>query len=70
MMTSATLTSDELLEITDYRRSSDQRRWLDKHGWKYEVGRTGKPKVLRAERDRHMLGGNRARVKSLNLAAA
>jgi hypothetical protein len=70
MSQTSILSPDELVEITEYRRRADQRRWLDDHGWKYEVGRTGRPKVLRAERDRHMLGGGTRKLKTLNLGTA
>jgi hypothetical protein len=55
------LSPDELLELTDYRRAADQIRWLTDHGWKFEVGATGRPKVLRAEAERRMLSGGKQR---------
>jgi hypothetical protein len=63
------LAPEELAELTDYTRASDQRRWLEEHGWKFEVSRTGRPKVLRAEAEQHMLSAPRKRIKQLNLAA-
>ena len=55
------LSPEELLELTDYRRAADQIRWLTDHGWKFEVGATGRPKVLRAEAERRMLSGGKPR---------
>lgn len=63
------LSRKELEEITEYKSIHWQIHWLTERGWKFEVGRTGRPKVLREERDRHMLGGRQTRAKQLNLAA-
>jgi hypothetical protein len=61
------LSRDELQELTGYRQFAAQIRWLASRGFRHEVGADGRPKVLRAEADRHMLGG-KARTKELNLA--
>jgi len=53
------LTPDELHELTDCARYAGQIEWLDDRGWKYEKGATGRPKVDRAEYERHMVGGNK-----------
>lgn len=42
------LTSDELKELTDLKIPKAQIRWLDKHSYPYEIGASGKPKVLRS----------------------
>lgn len=42
------LTSDELKELTDLKISKAQIRWLSKHNYPYEIGASGKPKVLRS----------------------
>ena len=66
------LTHQELVEITDLVQFAAQIRWLQEHGWKFEIGASGRPKVLRAERDRKMLGGAGAKAgkeKRLNDAA-
>lgn len=39
------LTSDELTDLTGYKRHADQRRWLTARGWKFETAATGKPIV-------------------------
>jgi hypothetical protein len=39
------LTRDELHSITGYQRHADQRRWLQTHGWTFEVAAGGKPVV-------------------------
>lgn len=42
------LSSDELRELTDLKIPKAQIRWLDKHNYPYEIGASGKPKVLRS----------------------
>ena len=42
--------------LTDYKRPVDQRRWLKDENYKFDVTKSGKPKVLRAEVERHLLG--------------
>lgn len=42
------LSSDELRELTDLKLASAQIRWLQKHGYPFEIGASGKPKVLRS----------------------
>jgi len=39
------LTTDDLFELTDYKRPSDQRRWLNANGINFLIGRSGRPKV-------------------------
>lgn len=41
------LTEDEVVMLTDYEKPRAQCRQLTKMGIMFEVGRTGKPKVLR-----------------------
>lgn len=69
-MNSLLLSSLQLVELTDVEQPSAQIRWLMDRGWKFEVGRSGRPKVLLAEAERHMLSGGSARpARQLNLAA-
>jgi hypothetical protein len=42
------LTRQELEDLTDYKLQSAQCRWLQEHGYIFEVGGSGRPKVLRA----------------------
>jgi len=66
------LTQAELAEITDLIQPAAQIRWLTDHGWKFEIGASGRPKVLRAEAERKMLSGTAKKqggVKPLNEAA-
>lgn len=51
------LSEDEVAVLTDYKRAADQRRWLTDRHFAYAVGASGKPKVLRTEVERHLLGG-------------
>jgi hypothetical protein len=41
------LTPEELHALTDYKRPCDQMRWLREHGYPFEIGASGRPKVLR-----------------------
>jgi hypothetical protein len=50
------LSPDELIELTDYKRPKEQIAWLLKHGWLFEIGGSGRPKVSRAEFERHLVG--------------
>lgn len=63
------LSRGELLELTDRRQAAAQIRWLQNRGYKYEIGASGHPKVLRAERDRHMLSAPGRQKRELNLKA-
>lgn len=47
----------EIEYLTDYKRPSDQIRWLDLNGWRYEVGASGHPKVAQEEFRRKMVAG-------------
>jgi hypothetical protein len=42
------LSVDEVRELTGYKNSSSQMRWLSNHGWQFEVSRIGRPIVGRA----------------------
>ncbi len=45
------LNEEQLIELTGYRRWADQRRWLLKREWRFEVAASGRPVVLRAYAD-------------------
>ncbi len=49
------LSTDELQELTGYKRPADQRRWLIDHGWGFEVRADGKNTVLIEEARNRML---------------
>jgi hypothetical protein len=40
------LSQDDLIELTDYQRPADQRRWLESRGIPFWTGASGRPKVL------------------------
>lgn len=40
------LTDTDLQSLTGYQLPSAQKRWLVKHGWRFEVSAFGRPKVL------------------------
>lgn len=63
------LTPEQLHEVTDLVQHAAQVRWLLARGWKFEISSTGRPRVLVAEMERHMLGGQQKRPRRLNLAA-
>lgn len=63
------LSPDQLVELTDRHQRAAQIRWLTAHGWKFETTATGRPRVLVAEMERHMLGGAQKKPRRLNLAA-
>lgn len=50
------LSQEELVELTDYRRPADQRRWLSERGIPYDVGAKGCPKVLRSVYEKIKMG--------------
>lgn len=52
-MNNTFLTADELITLTEYKRKDDQRKELSKNGIKFQVSRSGKPLVLRAELHKH-----------------
>lgn len=52
------LTSQELAELTGYKYKSLQVKWLISHGYKFDVARDGRPKVLLSFIE-HTLGGKK-----------
>lgn len=42
------LTQGELEELTDFKIAKAQIRWLTNHSFPFEIGASGKPKVLRS----------------------
>ncbi|CAM3034219.1 DUF4224 domain-containing protein [Shewanella loihica] len=65
------LTDDEVTMLTDYEKPKAQCRQLMKMGITFEVGRTGKPKVLR-DAVKEKLGGSSFRKRkepAVNVAA-
>jgi hypothetical protein len=47
------LTPAELSMLTDYKRPSDQIRWLEENHYPYQIGGKGKVKVLRCVVEQH-----------------
>lgn len=41
------LTEEEVAELTGYKRTKDQVRWLDGERFGYVIGGDGRPRVLR-----------------------
>jgi len=52
------LTDQDMESLTGYKRSGDQRRWLAKHGWAFEVRADGKNRILTEEARNRMLTGS------------
>lgn len=50
------LTPDEIADLSGYKPQSvaHQCRWLDRHGFPFELSATGRPKVLRSYVERRM----------------
>lgn len=51
------LCESELIELTGYKRLSDQIRWLQSGEWRFELSAIGRPVVLRSYLERRMGGG-------------
>lgn len=49
-----TLTSDEVTQLTGYKRASDQRRFLQAAGVMYRLNKQNKPIVARANAERYL----------------
>ena len=58
------LTQEELRALTDYKRPSDQIRWLTEHGYRFDVGASGRPKVLRSVIENRLESTKKPRTKS------
>lgn len=58
------LTPEEVVALTGYQRWSAQRRWLTQRGYRHDVLGSGRPVVLRAEVERHLLGGSGPKERS------
>ena len=54
------LSPDQLAAITGRKRARAQIMWLRLNGWRFAVSAAGRPVVLQAEAERHLLGGGRA----------
>ena len=69
------LSVEEIRELTGYRHSSGQCRWLSSHGWQFEISRIGRPIVGRdyaRQKTGLVLGASGAperRPLQMNLAA-
>jgi hypothetical protein len=63
------VTPAALAEVTDLVQHAAQIRWLTERGWKFEISAAGRPRVLVAEMQRHMLSGASKQRRALNLAA-
>ncbi len=64
------LSVDELRELTGYKKSALQRRWLAENGYCFEVRADGKPVVSRAHyEDRQQGPQMRGRLLGPNLEA-
>lgn len=49
------LTPEQIIELTDRKRAPEQIQWFTDHGYRFDVGASGRPKVLLAEVERHLL---------------
>ena len=51
------LSKEEMIELTGYKNRPGQIRWLVERGYKFEIARDGRPRVLKAAIIK-ALGGN------------
>jgi hypothetical protein len=63
------LTEDEVMLLTDYKKPKAQCRKLKKMGISFEVGRTGKPKVLWDVVIKKLGGNFKRKGSSVNITA-
>ena len=49
------LTPELVAELTDAKRVGAQIEWLQQHGYRFEISRAGRPKVLIQEVENHLL---------------
>lgn len=52
------LSAQDLAELTGYQLPAYQVRWLDRHGYAFELSKGGRPKVLRAYVEKRLGLGN------------
>lgn len=65
------LSDTELFDLTGYVRNADRRKWLARHGWKFETNAiTGKPVVLRSYAESRLSGEPIKPEPKLNMAWA
>jgi hypothetical protein len=56
------LTPEEVEDLTDFKQPARQIKYLVQHGWTFEVGASGKPKISRSYYDQRM-GGKREKPR-------
>lgn len=61
-METLNLTPEEVADLTDYTQAKRQIAYLVRHGWKFEVGASGRPKIARSYYDERM-GGKREKQR-------
>lgn len=50
------LSEADIQQLTGLQRSKAQCKWLNHHGWKFDVNALGKPVVAIAEAERKLVG--------------
>ena len=58
------LTATEIAELTDRKRAPEQIQWLTDHGYRFDVGASGRPKVLLKEVEQKLLSGGKLTAKT------
>ena len=58
------MTNEELVEWTGYKNRPGQIKWLAERGYKFELDRPGRPRVLR-QAIVNAMGGNEAQPRQL-----
>jgi hypothetical protein len=56
----------DIATLTGYKRQASQIAWLRAHGWVFEIGADGRPKVLQSYAERR-LGGVDSRPREPKL---
>ena len=57
------LSIEDIVDLTDRKRAPEQIIWLQEHGYRFDVGASGRPKVLLAEVENHLLSAGKTKAK-------
>lgn len=57
------LSPEDIVALTDRKRPHEQIAWLQKHGYRFDVGSSGRPKVLVAEVENRLLSDGKTKAK-------
>jgi len=63
------LTKDDLVSLTGYKRAAEQRRWLIKNGYAFDVRGDGRPALLWGQVEARNSRSDKRRASGPNLGA-